>query len=320
MGQQARQRATSDVAQYVAARALGTEADRGKRVHDLRQRLDGEPVQLDVLPGGDVGQIARVLLCQFADDAQLVRGEQAIGQADAHHEVLGRLAHAVLAAGDARAVALGVDAPPLEVELGPLRQHRGAALARKLAHFVPCLPWVLGELQAFGLLGLGLLGSRGCGRRQRGEVGHMIPENSLSLPAVQSRCADGTAMNMSDPMKTPTGSVGARSAALWLRCLQTLRGGRGATARGAATTGHAAHRRTLLALPHNIESIWATPPRQTPALARSGRRAHLQSASTKENLWRTSEPRSQKITSSAILVAWSAARSRLRATRIAVSA
>ena len=115
------QRASGHIAQYIAAGALGTEADGSERVDDLRQRLDGEPMQLDVLPGGDVGQVARVLFCQLADDAQLVRGQQAVGQADAHHEVLGRLAYAILASGDARAVALGVDAPPLEVELGPLR-------------------------------------------------------------------------------------------------------------------------------------------------------------------------------------------------------
>ena len=51
----------------------------------------------------------------------LVRGEQAVGHADAHHEVLGGLAFAVGAAGDAEAVALGVDAPPLEVETRPTR-------------------------------------------------------------------------------------------------------------------------------------------------------------------------------------------------------
>ena len=50
------------------------------------------------------------------------------------------------------------------------------------------------------------------------------------------------------------------------------------------------------------------------------RSAPPQSASASENLCRTSEPRSQKITSSAMLVAWSAARSRLRAIRIAVIA
>ena len=53
--------------------------------------------------------------------------------------------------------------------------------------------------------------------------------------------------------------------------------------------------------------------------SRSGS-AEAQSASARENLWRTSEPRTQKMTSSAMLVAWSAARSRLRAMMMALRA
>ena len=55
-------------------------------------------------------------------------GEHAVGQADAHHEVLGGFAFAAGAAGDAEAVALGVDAPPFEVEAGPLGSDGVAAL------------------------------------------------------------------------------------------------------------------------------------------------------------------------------------------------
>ena len=44
------------------------------------------------------------------------------------------------------------------------------------------------------------------------------------------------------------------------------------------------------------------------------------SAWARENLWRTSEPRTQKMTSSAMLVAWSAERSRLRETMMALRA
>ncbi len=188
------ERATCNIAHHVTAGALGTEANSGERVHDLRQRLDGKPVQLNVLSGSDVGKVARVLFCQFADDAQLVRREQAVGQPDAHHKVLGGLAHAVLAASDARTVALGIDAPPLEVELCPLRQYGSATLAGKLAYLVPCLPGILGELQSLGLLGFALLDSRGSGgRRMNSEVGHMIPENSLRLSMNYSVRAGQTA-------------------------------------------------------------------------------------------------------------------------------
>ena len=101
---------------------------------------------------------ARLRACfwvRSADDAELVGGEQAVGDADAHHEVLGGLAFAADAAGDAEAVALGVDAPPLEVGRGPLGHDAGAAIAGEVADLVERLPRVLLELEALGLLGLG---------------------------------------------------------------------------------------------------------------------------------------------------------------------
>ncbi len=142
--QEAGEWAAGDVANDVAAGALRREADGGERVHDLGQALDGEPVQLDVLARGDVGDAAGVLRGDVGDDVQLVRGEQAVGQADAHHEVVTGQAFAVLAAGDAEAVTLGVNAPPLEVQASPLRQHAGASFAGKLANLVPSVPGVLG--------------------------------------------------------------------------------------------------------------------------------------------------------------------------------
>ena len=54
--------AAGDVADDVAAGALGGEADLGEGVDDLDEGADGEPVELDVLAGGDVGEVAGVLL------------------------------------------------------------------------------------------------------------------------------------------------------------------------------------------------------------------------------------------------------------------
>ena len=138
---------------------LGERPIGGEGVDDFDEAGEGEPVELDVLAGGDVGEVAGVLLGELADDAGLMRGEQAVGHADAHHEVLGGFAFAVGAAGDAEAVALGVDAPPLEVEIGPLGRHGVAAVAGVLADLVPGLPGVLGELEALGALGLGFFGA-----------------------------------------------------------------------------------------------------------------------------------------------------------------
>ena len=82
--------------------------------------------------------------------------DDAVGNADAHHEVIGGQAFAALAAGGANAIALGVNAPPFEVDGGPLGNDAGAAFAGKGAHLVKGLPWVLLALQALGALGLGL--------------------------------------------------------------------------------------------------------------------------------------------------------------------
>ena len=65
---EAGERAAGDVPRHVSAGALGAEADCGKRLDDFGNGLDGEPVELDVLADGDVGEdCARSL--QFADDA-----------------------------------------------------------------------------------------------------------------------------------------------------------------------------------------------------------------------------------------------------------
>ena len=75
-----------------------------------------------------------------------LRGDDPVGNADAHHEVVRDQALATFAAGGAHSVALGVDAPPLEVMAGPLGDHAGAAFARKSAHLVECFPGILGAL------------------------------------------------------------------------------------------------------------------------------------------------------------------------------
>ena len=111
-----------------------------ERVNHFRERLDGKPVKLDVLADGDVGEVAGVLAGEAADGAELAGSDDAVGNADAHHEVVGGEAFAALAAGGADAVALGVDAPPFEVQVGPLGQDAGAAGAGEFAHLDRRLP------------------------------------------------------------------------------------------------------------------------------------------------------------------------------------
>ena len=143
------QRASGHIAHYIAARALRRKPNLRQRIHDLRQRLDGQPVQLNILPRRNVGDAACVLRSNVCDDMQLVRGQQPVRQPDAHHEVLAGFALAAAATGHAQPIALRVDAPPLEVGSGPLRQNAGASRARELPHLIPGVPGVLRELQAF---------------------------------------------------------------------------------------------------------------------------------------------------------------------------
>ena len=173
MAVQTGKRTAGDVADHIAASSLGRQANGGEGVYHFDERFQGEPMELDVLAGGDVGEVAGVLAGDAADDPELVGGEDAVGKADAHHEELSGLALAADATGRADAVALGVNAPPLKVESCPLRQDGASALAGEGAYLVPGVPGVLGELQPLGALGFGFLdfldwGSGGCfGHRLR---------------------------------------------------------------------------------------------------------------------------------------------------------
>ena len=107
----ASQRAAGDVAHHVAAGPFRREPHGVERFHDLRQRLNGEPVVLDVLADGDVGKVPPVAARNFRKHASLVSPQNAVGDADPHHEVVGRLALAAFAPGHARAVPLRSKCP-----------------------------------------------------------------------------------------------------------------------------------------------------------------------------------------------------------------
>ena len=130
-------------------------------------------MQLDVLTRGDIGKVPRILPGELPDNPQLRGGQNAIRQADAHHEIFGSLAFATHAPCSAHAIALRIDAPPLEIRTGPLRQHTISALPGELANLVPGLPRILGGLQPFGLLGLRLF-HYGCdGSAHAGFLNHL---------------------------------------------------------------------------------------------------------------------------------------------------
>ena len=122
-------RGSQDHAGHVAAGLGGAEVDILEAAPDLRNVLDADPVQLDVLPIGEVGGVARELGGDPADHAQLVGRELPAVDAHAQHEVL-VLELVRLELGGAAAVdsglALRVQAPPAEpaMQVGAGRSRR----------------------------------------------------------------------------------------------------------------------------------------------------------------------------------------------------
>src|SRR6185437_10643428 len=139
-------RAAGDVTDDVAAGALGRKASSANGVHNFRQYVNGEPVELNALASCKIGQIASMIAGDAADEAKLRGGEDSVRQADAHHEIVAGEALAALPADGAHPIALGVNTPPLEVKRCPFREYAGTALAGEGTHLIECLPRVLFEL------------------------------------------------------------------------------------------------------------------------------------------------------------------------------
>ena len=99
---------------------------------DLRHVLDADPVVLDVLPVGDVGDAAAELVGDLADRPELLGVQLAAGDPDPEHEVavldVGVLQRPGAAAVDPRP-ALGVEPPPAESRAQVGRVDRVEALA-----------------------------------------------------------------------------------------------------------------------------------------------------------------------------------------------
>src|SRR6202012_5978649 len=117
VGGQASKRTAEDDPGRVAAGLGGGQADGLQGLPDRGDRLDLDPVQLDVLPVGDVGGAPRVPDGDVGDDPQLLARQLAAVDADPEHEVavveVLRLEDGGLAAVDAGAP-LGVEAVPAE--------------------------------------------------------------------------------------------------------------------------------------------------------------------------------------------------------------
>src|SRR4029077_11589146 len=124
--------------------------------------LNAEPVQLKVLAVGDVERPAAVGVREIRNRPAHCGRQVAVGRADAHHEVADRVATY------ARAIALGVESPGAE----PDREIIGGDTVEPLACVAPDVvedgPGRALALDAFYVLGGGLLW---WSRQARHEVG-----------------------------------------------------------------------------------------------------------------------------------------------------
>ena len=164
VGIDARNRAAGDVADDIAARSGRIQAHLPEAIEHLRQRFDGDPMQLNILTDGEVGDSVGVKAGEVGDGSKLAGGHDAIGNSDSHHEALERAAFAALPAGYTGAVALRVNAPPAEIGANPFGRDGTETLARETANFVQALPGVLGALETLDALRFRFFS---CGRHRK---------------------------------------------------------------------------------------------------------------------------------------------------------
>ena len=150
--------ATGDVAGYVAASAGGGESDGIECLKNLWNGFDAEPVELNVLADGEIGDAIAVLGGKIGNGAELMASEESVGDADAHHEVRSGLPFSTGATDDAEAIALGVNAPRAEISAEPFGGYGIVALAGEVANFVEMIPGVFFALETLDALGFGFLG------------------------------------------------------------------------------------------------------------------------------------------------------------------
>src|SRR5580698_5867814 len=109
-------------------------------------------MQLNILADGQIGDAIGVAAGEVSDGAELPRSHHAVGDADANHETLQRLPYSALAAGYARAVTLGINAPPAEISSDPFGRDRLKSLASEAPDFIQAVPRIGGPLEALDSL------------------------------------------------------------------------------------------------------------------------------------------------------------------------
>jgi len=157
VGVDAGERAAGDVTRDVAASAGGGEADGPEALEKFGEMIHGDPVELDVLADGDVGDAVAKIIGEVGDRARLLAGEETVGNADADHEKGDGLPFPILSAGNPRAVPLRVNPPSAEVGAEPFGGDGVEAIAGKGADFLEAVPGVFGAFESLDALSFGFL-------------------------------------------------------------------------------------------------------------------------------------------------------------------
>src|SRR5213075_2886618 len=72
-------RAARNISRNVAAGASGRQSHAPKRLENIRERFDGHPMELHVLPHGDIRNAASMALGEISDGARLMTAQEAVG-------------------------------------------------------------------------------------------------------------------------------------------------------------------------------------------------------------------------------------------------
>src|SRR5208282_775493 len=150
-----RDRTAGDISCDIAASARRVQSHAPQRLEQFRKRLDRDPVQLNVLPYGDVGNSMSVAAGEVGNGSELFGTQQTVGNPDSHHEALQSPAFPTLSAGYARPIALRVHAPPAKVGPNPLWRNGLKPFTREAPYLLQTVPWILAALKALDPLCLG---------------------------------------------------------------------------------------------------------------------------------------------------------------------
>ena len=172
------ERAAGNVAGDIAASAGGAEANGAEPVKNFRNGFDADPVKLNVLADGDIGDAVAVFGRERSNRTDLFRGEETIGNTDADHEVRDSFAFTTRATDDALTVSLSVDTPRAEIRGEPFVRDGFVAEASKFADLVEVLPGIFVVLEALDALSLSFFA-----------FGHWVHSDESQIAACASRAA-----------------------------------------------------------------------------------------------------------------------------------